>query len=230
MSNKTAVAYTAVEKRGLREHIAALLREKIFAGDLEPGDRIVESSVAKQMRVGQNSVREALQTLEHQGLITKIPNVGSFVTRLSESEVNDIYRVRAELEGLAVELAVEKCGADWLDRLETLTDEMESAANKSDWIGFKQADLRFHELIWESTGNGFLQQALAKLTYPLFEYLAMVYVKRAPLESSGAIEFHRTIVAKMREGSEGLQGFTSKRILRLGVGVAEDLRKYKKSV
>ena len=64
------LAFTPVKQLNLRDELEARLREAIFSGRLRPGDRIVEYKVAREMGVGQNSVREALIVLEHQGLVT----------------------------------------------------------------------------------------------------------------------------------------------------------------
>ena len=94
-------------KPSISDQIAEVLRNLIVSGDLNPGERIVESRVAKQLGVGQPTVREALVALEHQGLVVRKSNQGCVVTSLTRSEIADVLRIRGELEVLAVELAVE---------------------------------------------------------------------------------------------------------------------------
>ena len=72
-----------VREENLRERLAAYLRNEVFSGRLRPGQRIIESRVAKKMNVGQPTIREALQVLEHEGLITRISRKGCRVTVLS---------------------------------------------------------------------------------------------------------------------------------------------------
>src|SRR5690242_6598773 len=81
------------------------VREAILNGKLSPGERIIETQVAKQMRVGQNAVREALQELEFQGFVTRVPNRGTFITDFSLDDIEQIYRFRTEFEGFAAQLA-----------------------------------------------------------------------------------------------------------------------------
>ena len=71
-------------KVSISDQIAEVLRNLIISGELNPGDRIVESRVAKQLGVGQPTVREALVTLEHQGLVVRKTNQGCIVTILLE--------------------------------------------------------------------------------------------------------------------------------------------------
>lgn len=67
-----------------------------------PGDRLVETRIASALGVAQSSVREALHQLEKEGLVERIPSVGACVTNLTPSEVEQIYALRAELEGFVV--------------------------------------------------------------------------------------------------------------------------------
>ena len=94
----------------IADQIAESIRDMIVAGDLNPGDRIVESRVARQIGVGQPTVREALVALEHQGLVVRKANQGCVVVSLTRNEISQILRIRAELETLAVELAVSAFG------------------------------------------------------------------------------------------------------------------------
>ncbi len=190
--------FAVVEKFGLRERIAQIIQDKILRGGFRPGDRIVESAVAAQMQVGQNTVREALQILEHQGLVTKVPKVGTFVTRLTEEEVSQVYRVRVELESLAVELATERLDDDGLERLEDLAEQMTSFTRAGDIASFVRTDLDFHRAIWELSGNRFLEKALLSITQPLFAYLLIRYSASGPHHLEKVRECHWKIVEKMK--------------------------------
>ena len=95
-------------KRGiLRRRLATHLYDAILRAELRPGERIVEGRLARQLWVAQGSLREALQELEHQGLVTKQGNRGTFVFKLAAEDVEDIYVVRQQLEPLAARLARE---------------------------------------------------------------------------------------------------------------------------
>src|SRR5882672_3470303 len=111
-------------KVSIADQIAEVLRNLIVGGDLNPGDRIVESRVAKQLGVGQPTVREALVALEHQGLVVRKTNQGCIVTSLSRGEISQILKIRAELEVLAVELAAENSTDADIGELLEITNEM----------------------------------------------------------------------------------------------------------
>ena len=94
-----------IAKKNLRRQLADRLFEAILEGELRPGERLAEVRLARQLGVGQSTLREALQELEYRGLLTKNENRGTFVTKLTTQKVNEIYAVRLELEPLAASLA-----------------------------------------------------------------------------------------------------------------------------
>src|SRR6185437_6967121 len=102
---------TLSQRLGRREPIAGQIAESIRAmivgGQLNPGERIVESRIAREIGVGQPTVREALVALEHEGLVVRHANQGCVVTELGRDDIRQLVRIRAELEVLAVQLATE---------------------------------------------------------------------------------------------------------------------------
>ena len=135
----------------MAEQIAESIRNMIVAGDLKPGERIVESRIAREIGVGQPTVREALVALEHQGLVARKANQGCVVTSLTRAEICQLIRVRAELETLAVELAVETATDDEIAELLKVTDRMkEAAAERDPPQRFFGHDLKFHQTLLES--------------------------------------------------------------------------------
>src|SRR6185295_17846313 len=90
-----------------RDQIVASFKEAILSGVIQPGESIVESRVAQQLGAGIPLVREALIELEHQGYVQKVPYKGTTVTRLERADVEQIFRLRVELETLAIEWAKE---------------------------------------------------------------------------------------------------------------------------
>ena len=130
-------------KVSISDQIAEVLRNLIISGELNPGDRIVESRVAKQLGVGQPTVREALVTLEHQGLVVRKTNQGCIVTILTSEEISQILRVRGELEVLAVELSAEFATTADITELLEITRAMRAAGDEKDVNGFFSHDFRF---------------------------------------------------------------------------------------
>jgi len=166
-----ALSHSLGQRAPLPDRIAETIRDMIVAGELNPGDRIVESRLARQIGVGQPTVREALVQLEHQGLVSRIANQGCIVTRLTRREIGQMLRVRAELESLAVELAVETAADANVRKLLDLTVLMKTAAEIRDVQGFFALDVQFHETLWRLSGNSLLPRLLAQSLMALLAFL-----------------------------------------------------------
>jgi DNA-binding GntR family transcriptional regulator len=162
----------------IADQIAESIRDMIVAGDLNPGDRIVESRLARQIGVGQPTVREALVALEHQGLVVRKANQGCVVTSLTRNEISQILRIRGELETLAVELATEAAADSDVEKLQDLTERMKGAARARDPQQFFELDLQFHEVLWGMSGNSLLPRLLSQTLVPLLAFLFIRNLRR----------------------------------------------------
>jgi len=155
----------------MTDQIAESIRDMIVSGELNPGDRIVESRFAREIGVGQPTVREALVALEHQGLVVRKANQGCVVTTLTRTEIRQILRIREELETLAMELAIEGASDAEIRKLLRVTDAMQRAAEVRDVREFFGLDVRFHEALWRLSGNSLLPRLLAQALMPLLAFL-----------------------------------------------------------
>ena len=117
----------------LTEEIENILRERILKGEYGIGERLKENQIANELKVSRTPIREAFRQLEKEGLIESIPNRGSFAMGLTKQDVRDIYAVRAAVEALAVEWAVDRIGEDEISACRTLLIE---------WILYSKQDSR----------------------------------------------------------------------------------------
>lgn len=128
----------------LSEQIAGTLRQAIIKGDLRPGERIVELSVARQMGTSQGPVREALHRLEEAGLVASQRRRGTFVTGISLEEMEVIFELRAVAEGHAARRAALTATATDIARLNESVGIMQAAAEEGDVEALVMEDMRFH--------------------------------------------------------------------------------------
>ena len=184
----------------LRHRIVEVIRQAITSGDLAPGDRVVELQLAKQLGVGNTAVREALFELERAGLVTRIPNKGSFITKTTWEDAQQIFRVRKELEGLAVELAAEHMSAADYDVLQGLVDAMKAAAETSDIERFYQNDLEFHRTLWRFSQNRYLASSLETLVVPLFAFFLIRTRLDYRVDLLGSAQRHHQLLDSIRNG------------------------------
>jgi len=168
------------QRSNLRKQITNLLFEAIVRGELRPGERIPEVKMARQLAVGQSTLREALQELEHRGLISKRDNRGTFVTKLTVKEVESIYAVRLQLEPMAAALACQRLKADDSIRLGKLLDQMKKASQEHNFTELMKSDLAFHQEIWKLSDSSALERALNLICPPLFAF----YQIRLPSNSA----------------------------------------------
>ena len=145
------------QRKVFREEIRGAIRDAIFAGELHPGDKIIETFWAKELGVSQGPVREAIRDLEAQGLVETVPFKGSRVRTLTEKDIRDNYSVRICLESKSIRDAIVQLSDEALgeltDRLQEILGEMDGCAGQGDLRHFTERDADFHRAIIDSTGN-----------------------------------------------------------------------------
>jgi DNA-binding GntR family transcriptional regulator len=155
MADTDLAAGLKLERESTAEQVAGLLREQILGGGLQPDAHLRESTLSEMLGVSRNTVREAIQMLVGQGLITRSMHRGAFVARLTPEDVHDIYRVRrlVELAALADAARPEAELSDLEDALAALAE----AAESGDSAEIVEQDLRFHAGLVEAMGSARLK-------------------------------------------------------------------------
>jgi DNA-binding GntR family transcriptional regulator len=155
----------------LNASLLDLLSDRIFSGKLKAGERLNESDLARQLRISRSPIREALHSLEEQGIVINNPRRGMFVVSLSERDVGEISSVRVILEAKALHLCRQNFQSNLERQLGQLVEELDFR-DASLETSIRRADLEFHRLIWAHSENEHLAAALTRLTSPLFVYVA----------------------------------------------------------
>lgn len=135
----------------------------IITGVLKPGEKIIDSELAKRFNVSRTPVREAIKHLEALGLVTLERYKGAVVADIDLGLIREMQIVRASLEGLAAALAADSLKDEDFLRLEAFQREMEYAARSRDIRLFSEYNERFHDLIYEGSGNRFLLDTIRNL-------------------------------------------------------------------
>jgi len=156
-----------------RDQVVSTLREAIVSGAIEPGDQIVESRIAQQLGTGIPLVREALIELEHLGYVQKTPYKGTSVTKLGPKDLERIFRLRVELEALAIEWSKENVTPADIKEMEGMIRGMKQGASRLDLSQFYENDLSIHRKIWALSDNPYLVDALERVVVPLFAFFLM---------------------------------------------------------
>lgn len=136
------------------ERIYRALKEDILSGELAPETRLVEVTLAERFGVSRTPVREALKRLSTEGLADLDPLRGLIVKGLDVQEVEEVYAIREVLDGLAARLAAERISTEDMARLRTLMEMMSDFVRENRPNALVQANIRFHEIIYQAAGNG----------------------------------------------------------------------------
>lgn len=154
-----------IKQESTRDKVYSAIREAIFSGRLETGQRLPEVSLAQELRVSRAIVREALQQLDHEGLVEQIAYKGTRVVDLSARQLEEIIALRLLLETEAVRLAKDRLTLK--DKLEfrDMLKELRKAVN--DPKRHAELDLALHQKIWGSSGNELMVRTLTQITAPL---------------------------------------------------------------
>ncbi len=185
--------------KSLREVVVDSLREAILDGSLRPGQRIQDSEVALQLGVSRTPVREALRQLEKDGLVRSTPNRGAIVNDLSKDDLEELYGIRAVLEGLAAARACSRITARELEDLQRLCEEMQAVVpfrSEEDRIAFLSRDMEFHELLVEASQSPSLAEMLSGIRMRIRMVMATISVLARA--SAQAAPEHKALLEAIR--------------------------------
>ena len=177
----------------IRRKAYLYLREQILSGEIGPHQRLIEAKIAKEIGTSRTPVREALHTLEMEGLLESIPRVGYKVRTLSDREVDEICQIRTAIETLAAGWAIEKDHKKLVKNLRENIAAMEHQVARGEVRAFVDFDAQFHEIIAGLSGSKRLLELAQTLRRHMLSYrVQSIYVADNVLR---AIEGHKAILA-----------------------------------
>jgi len=112
-----------LESKPLRERIADRLRADIIKGTYKDGERLVEPKLAEMLGISRTPIREALRQLENEGFVEIVPRKGAVVKELTLKDIDDLYAIRANLEGLAAKQATENITDKDIEKLKIINEK-----------------------------------------------------------------------------------------------------------
>ena len=180
------------------QDIREALEQDILTGTVETGRRLDEQGLARRFGVSRTPVREALHQLASGGLVELIPNRGAFVRRVSFGELIQMFEVMAELEAMAGRLAARRAPTASLEALGAALAACERAAAAGDPNRYYVENSRFHEAIYEASGNAYLAAELRRLHQRLSAYRRLQL--RVPKRIGQSLDEHRAVLAAIARG------------------------------
>lgn len=178
--------------KSIRQKIYDHLREGLLNGEILPPQHLVEARIAKELGTSRTPIREALHSLELEGLIESIPRVGYVVKSISVQEVEEICEIRAVIEGLAARWAIEKAHGKLIVELGKNISNSEDKVSKGNVKTFVDMDAQFHEIISKFSGSQRLLELAQTLRRHMLRYrIQSIYLVDNVLR---AIEGHKRIL------------------------------------
>jgi len=155
------MAVITLTPRALYEEVAELLRQRIFARELEPGSWIDEVKIAEAYGISRTPLREALKVLAAEGLVTMKVRRGAYVTEVNEKDLSDVYHLLALLESDAAGVVAERSTEAELESLAELHQSLERA--QGDREAFFRINEEFHQRLLQLADNRWREQMVADL-------------------------------------------------------------------
>ena len=184
------------------EQVRQAILQQILSGELRPGERLLEARLSSQFGVSQATVNAALQDLHNQGMVTKLLNRSTNVSRYTLLDIERIFVVRSALEPTAARILAQAWSEAVHITLRDHVDEMRRAARAKDLACFCVADYTFHQDIYRLSGNSFLMQAGHAIAAAPFAYVLCDHLEALPTDYLSLAEDHQDMIRAMQEGPE----------------------------
>ena len=148
----------------LRERVYSELRMDILSGRINPGARLVESALAKDMGVSRTPVREALHKLALEGLLYSIPRAGYIVEEMTERDIEDLFQTRMAIEQLAGRWAMVRVTEEELDSMKGNLQKTDDALKSGKTEKMIELDKEFHHILYKACRSKRLYQICKNLS------------------------------------------------------------------
>jgi len=179
-----------INSSNLSDDVAEYIRNKIIKMEYKPGDKIVESKIAKELNVSQSPTREALRVLERNMLVELIPRKGAYVTELNASHIESLYEILSELLVLVGKKCIKNNDADAFKKAEVATEQAIIAARENDSDAFYHSVLEFGLSCISGCKDKLLEQVIYELlpTMRRILYLSISYRDKNLTENLGLLK------------------------------------------
>jgi DNA-binding GntR family transcriptional regulator len=185
------VVLQSASARSQSERAYLLIRDQIITLKLVPGSVIEEARLRQELGLGRTPIREALQRLAHENLVTFVPHRGTFVSDINLTDLHRLTEVRIELEAYAARLAAERATLNDRTAMEALLSELGSL-DESDVTSLMRLDQRIHRQVYRATRNVFLQ-AMLEESFNLSLRIWFLGLDRG-IRMKQAVEEHRQLL------------------------------------
>jgi DNA-binding GntR family transcriptional regulator len=172
-----------------------LIREAIVGGRLEPGRRLKEEELARELGISRTPVREALLMLQAEGLVDAIPNRGAMVRVHTPEDLDDLYQLRALLEGYAARRATARISDEQVEELRASCERFDALDPETQLSDLVRENLFFHSTILDVAGSSRLGSMVRRVIELPLVYKS--YIWYSPDQKRISAHYHRQIVTAL---------------------------------
>ncbi len=192
--------FEQVSHGSLGNKIFDILRERILNDEYENGQKLNELSLASELKISRTPIREALKQLELEGLVESIPNKGVYVKGFSPRDIDDMFEIRLLLEGLAIQLAIDRMDEIHLAKIKEVFELMEFYTLKKDQDKINDLNILYHETIYQATQSRYFEQLLKDVHY--YVSVTSRHSIKRPERLEGALKEHCAILETIIAGDK----------------------------
>lgn len=174
-----------LKKQALGEQIKEKIMDDILENRLKPGERLVESALAKKYGVSQAPVREALRALQALRLVRSEPYTGTVVRKFTRKDLEEFFVVRSAIEGLAGRLAATHCTDADVAELQRILDDMIKAQKKKDYARRMEMNTAFHSKLIAISANSLLIETAENLRASSWSKVTGTHTRMDPQQLVG---------------------------------------------
>lgn len=196
----SAKAGLSIDERSLTDRAYSVLEEMIVTLKLPPGGAVSEASLSKSLKIGRTPIREALQRLARERLVTILPRRGILVTEINVRSQLRLLEVRREVERLVVRSAAKRALADERSRFAEIALIFERSARTNDETTFMRVDREFNELCSKAARNEFGAGAMALMHSLSRRFWFLHYQEAADMPATAKL--HANIARAIAKGDE----------------------------
>ena len=181
-----------IRNDSLTSQVTQFLEQAILKGEIKPGQKLVERELSQELGISRSPIREAIRSLESNGLLKTIPRKGTIVPEISRKEVEEIYAVKSMLESFAARLACRRITGKEIQEFRSLLGKMEKQVSKKNLHEYLELSKEFHELIIKASANAKLYQIYLHLMKPI-QWLQLISLS-FPERAKNSLTEHQQIV------------------------------------
>jgi len=172
-----------------------VIRQAILDGRLEPGSRLKEEELARELGISRTPVREALLMLQAEGLVDATPNRGAIVRSHTADDLRDLYQLRALLEGYGARLAAGRISDEQVHELWASCYRFEALCGETDIRALVRENLFFHNSVLDAAGSSRLSWMVRKVIETPLVYKS--YIWYSPEQKRISAHYHKQIAGAL---------------------------------